>query len=81
MNDQMTAYWLQYYVADHCTLCGNHGIIDSRGLCTPAGIDVGRLNYCICPNGQAMRDQGVDMLAYATEHMPHVVVLRSGAQS
>ena len=55
----VTDYWLKFYVKDHCTLCGNSGIIDSRGVKTAAGMEVGRLNFCICPNGQAMRRQGL----------------------
>lgn len=55
----VTNYWLDYYVKDHCTLCGNRGWIDSRGVTTPAGVSVGRMNYCICPNGQSLRAQGV----------------------
>ena len=57
MDDVITAYWMKYYATDHCTICGNHGIIDSRRVRTPAGVVVGRVNYCICPNGQAMREQ------------------------
>ena len=51
----VTNYWLDYYCTDHCTLCGNRGWIDTRGVRTAAGLDVGRVNYCICPNGQALR--------------------------
>ncbi len=51
----VTNYWLEYYVDEHCTLCGNHGVIDTTGVKTPAGLEVGRVNYCICPNGQYMR--------------------------
>lgn len=54
-NAVVTDYWLTYYASDHCTLCGNTGVIDTRGVCTPAGVPVGRCNWCICPNGQAMR--------------------------
>ena len=57
----VTAYWLEYYVADHCTLCGNHGWIDTRGTRTPAGKEVGRVNYCICPNGQMLRAGGAEL--------------------
>lgn len=64
-DDSLTDYWLRSYAADHCTLCANHGIIDSRGLLTPAGVRVGRLNYCICPNGQALRAAGADMAIIA----------------
>jgi hypothetical protein len=52
----VAAYWLRYYCTAHCTLCGNSGIVDSRGVCTPAGLAVGRLNWCMCPNGHALRD-------------------------
>ena len=49
-------YWMKYYVNDGlCSLCGNTGIIDTTGVCTPAGVEVGRKNFCICPNGQARR--------------------------
>lgn len=55
-------YWFENYinldVADHglCSLCGNRGIVDTRGRAiSPRGLDAGRLNYCICPNGQALR--------------------------
>lgn len=51
----VTAYWRTYYRTEHCTLCANHGVIDSRGIQTPAGVPVGRRNYCVCPNGQALR--------------------------
>jgi len=51
----VTKYWRHYYMEDHCTLCGNHGLIDTRGTKTMAGVAVGRVNYCICPNGQALR--------------------------
>lgn len=51
----ITRYWLMHYVKGHCTLCGNSGIIDSRGVRTAAGVEVGRRNWCICPNGQVLR--------------------------
>lgn len=51
----VTKYWHEFYATDHCTLCGNHGVIDTRGVRTPAGLEVGRLNWCICPNGQLLR--------------------------
>lgn len=53
----VTKYWLEYYADQHCTICGNRGLIDSRGVRTAAGTEVGRLNWCICPNGQALRKQ------------------------
>lgn len=57
----VTDYWLNNFCADHCTLCGNAGWIDTRGTRTPAGKEVGRVNYCICPNGQALRDGGAKL--------------------
>lgn len=57
----VTKYWLEYYYADHCTLCGNRGQIDTRGVRTAAGVEVGRVNYCICPNGQALRAGGAEL--------------------
>lgn len=52
-------YWAQWYIQDtHCSLCGNSGVIDTRGIKTPAGYPCGRVNLCICPNGQALRSQG-----------------------
>lgn len=56
-SDAITNYWHKHYATDHCTLCGNRGVIDSRGVATPAGLVVGRLNWCLCPNGQALRKQ------------------------
>ena len=54
-------YWVKHYAGSHCTLCGNHGVIDTRATAvTPAGYWVGRLNFCICPNGQSLRDCGAD---------------------
>lgn len=60
----VTDYWLTYYASDHCTLCGNTGVIDTRGVCTPAGVPVGRCNWCICPNGQAMRASRLSLENY-----------------
>ena len=39
-----------------CCLCGNHGVIDTRGkVFTPAGSEVGARVYCICPNGRRLK--------------------------
>jgi len=55
----ITDYWFEHYISQgpvgHCSLCGNTGTIDTRTARTPAGVLVGRLNWCICPNGQLMR--------------------------
>jgi len=57
-NEAVTKYWLENYTANTtlCTLCGNTGIIDTCATAiSPAGSNSGRLNYCICPNGQCER--------------------------
>lgn len=56
-DSPITNYWYKFYCAEHCTICGNTGIIDSTGAETPAGVVVGRRNWCICPNGQVLRQQ------------------------
>lgn len=54
-------YWFDHYVVDdHCGLCGNSGVIDSTGVRTPAGLEVGGKFLCICPNGQSLRKHGAD---------------------
>jgi hypothetical protein len=65
---EITDYWHKYYVnKDHCSLCGNSGIIDTTGVTTVdnriyhgAIIEVGKKNFCICPNGQSMRNSEGD---------------------
>lgn len=55
-SEAVTQYWLEHYAGSgHCGLCGNWGFIDTGGTRTPAGVEVGALHYCICPNGQALR--------------------------
>lgn len=69
-NQLVEDYWIRYYAKDHCTLCGNRGVIDTRGVRTNAGLPTGRLNWCICPNGQIYRGSlGSD----ATERMLDIV--------
>lgn len=53
-KNQLADFWVTNYASTHCTLCGNTGIVDTRGARTPAGLLVGRLNWCVCPNGRAM---------------------------
>lgn len=50
-------YWITNFVGAEaaCSLCGNRGVIDTRGVRTYAGVEVGRLNWCLCPNGRVMR--------------------------
>jgi hypothetical protein len=56
-NKPVTTYWIEHYVGEQgiCTLCGNTGLVDTRGTFSPAGVQVGRVNFCIWPNGQARR--------------------------
>lgn len=56
-NQRVVDYWFKHYVnMAHCSLCGNTGEIDTRATAiTAAGLTVGRLNYCLCPNGQVLR--------------------------
>jgi len=56
-SQKVTDYWSAFYVADNslCSLCGNLGRIDTTGIKSATGAPAGRVNYCICPNGQAMR--------------------------
>lgn len=63
MNDKRTpskALWLEFVHPTHhcCGLCGNKGIIDTRGrVFTFAGVEVGVDSFCICPNGRVMKRQ------------------------
>ena len=57
-SKKVTDYVLQYYFHQgHCSLCGNSGSLDTSGVKTPTGLEVGRRNYCLCPNGQAARKE------------------------
>jgi len=59
-NKKVEEYWLKYYMRDHCVLCGNYGVLDTRGVKTPSGVSCGAVVFCICPNGQIMRIKGGD---------------------
>jgi len=55
-NEKVMHYVMRFYfTAGDCTLCGNRGIIDTRGVKTADGIEVGARNFCLCPNGQRDR--------------------------
>ena len=56
-DSPLTNYWAARFAPlGLCSLCGNRGTIDTRGVRTNAGVLVGRVNWCICPNGQVLRD-------------------------
>lgn len=63
----ITAFWARTYVRGlHCSLCGNYGVIDTRGTRTPAGVECGDVHLCICPNGLDYRKLGAN-----AEYLPH----------
>lgn len=69
-NDWVTDYWYKHYMSKgHCSLCGNSGHLDTRGVKTPTGMRVGQLHFCICPNGQALREtrRDTDVIAVLRE--------------
>lgn len=52
---QIAQFWLERYVSPsgHCGLCGNAGIINTKGkVFTATGEETGIYAYCICPNGR-----------------------------
>jgi hypothetical protein len=67
MSKEITDYWQKYFLTEEdagfgpysmCSLCANQGIIDTRETAiSPRGNYLGRLNFCICPNGQVLRKQ------------------------
>lgn len=51
-----TAFFAEFVIPHgHCSLCGNSGIVDTRGVETAAGVPVGGRFFCLCPNGRAMK--------------------------
>lgn len=59
----ITDYWFEHYMNRElhlCSLCGNSGLIDTTETAiSPIGYRPGRVNFCICPNGQALREQTI----------------------
>ena len=62
-KNQLTDFWIAEFAAKHCCcLCGNRGIIDTRGkVFTPANFECGDIVFCICPNGRALKKGGVKL--------------------
>jgi hypothetical protein len=54
----ITEYWFDHYILDGlCSLCGNSGVVDTTSTAkSPTGKSCGRKNWCICPNGQNLRE-------------------------
>lgn len=51
--------WFEFTKAGLCGLCGNWGVLDTRSIAiSPAGVDVGGVHFCICPNGRKMKEIG-----------------------
>lgn len=56
MKTKANRLWQEFRTDEVCGLCGNQGIIDTRGhIKTPRGDATGIRAWCICPNGRAMK--------------------------
>jgi len=67
MTNELQEYWEKHYMVKgtapngvkmsrFCFLCGNTGTMDTtESAITPLGENIGRKNFCICPNGLALR--------------------------
>ena len=61
-KNQLADLWVAEFLSDnhHCSLCGNSGMIDTRGkVFTPAGVECGKRSHCICPNGRAIKKASI----------------------
>lgn len=57
-KNQLADFWLAEFLGEDklCMLCGNHGIVDTRGhVKSPRGLPSGGRAWCICPNGRALK--------------------------
>jgi hypothetical protein len=63
--------WTEFLVKEMCSLCAQVGIIDTRGIRTPANFECGGLHYCICPNGRALKEQNADKEAWLKLQASH----------
>jgi len=63
-TDPIVRLWMEFvHPKIVCGLCGNRGILDTRGhVTTAAGIKCGVRRYCICPNGRELQKQRVNQL-------------------
>lgn len=59
----MADFWMEEFMTDGglCVLCGNYGVVDTRGIKSPAGTKCGARVYCICPNGRKMKKLQVNI--------------------
>lgn len=68
MNEAVIDYWHAHYSPQGlCALCGNSGVIDTTGVRTNAGVLVGGKHWCICPNGQTIRQMKAEGLTIDME--------------
>lgn len=63
-NNSVTKYWLKHYInkeSGMCSLCGNTGTIILYNVRNPSGelLKSTHADYCICPNGQALRNKDI----------------------
>jgi hypothetical protein len=58
-KSQMATLWRdEFGKRNHCCLCGNHGIINTRNkVFTAAGFECGDIVFCLCPNGRSWKKQ------------------------
>lgn len=63
MHQPINDYWVKHYLIEGkgCCLCGNIGILDTTGVRTIQGEMIGRQTFCLCPNGQHLRQQIQDI--------------------
>lgn len=57
VRDEADEAWLEFRDRMLCGLCANTGIVNTRGMRSPAGVTCGVRTFCICPNGRAMKQQ------------------------
>jgi hypothetical protein len=56
-KNQLANLWhKEYSKRGFCVICGNDGIIDTRGkTSSPSGFEYGTKVFCICPNGRVLK--------------------------
>lgn len=62
--------WLEFVdqQSNLCGLCGNRGVIDTRGkVRSPTGTVTGVLAHCICPNGRSWKAKGIDPAVWGSD--------------
>lgn len=85
-EDILSEYWLEHYAPqDVCVLCGNSGIVDTKGTAFwPDGKPAGGRHWCFCPNGRERRkdtdDANPDIVAPKKQRAPDGYAYRYPAQ-